>query len=276
VPYINCNNVSLFYLDEGAGEDTIVFSHGLLFSHEMFRAQIDVLKSKFRCIAYDHRGQGKSEVTQSGYDMDTLFLDAAALIQNLQLEKVHFVGLSMGGFVGMRLAARKPHLLKSLTLLETSADEEVFKFKYKLLNSVVRFAGTKPVHKKVMSILFGATFLKNVQREHEVTRWKNHLLSQPRTIVKAVHGVIFRKSIFNEIAAIHTPTLIIVGDEDVATTPEKALRIQKQINGSVLEIVKQAGHSSAIEQPLRITELIENFILNCDPKTQAQLSRLAD
>ena len=143
MPHINCNNSSLYYVDEGSGAETIVFSHGLLFSHEMFRKQIDHFKSRYRCIAYDHRGQGQSEATKTGYDMDSLFLDAVALIENLQLGSVHFVGLSMGGFVGMRLAARKPDLVKSLTLMETSAETEVNKLKYSVLNLIFKVAGSK-------------------------------------------------------------------------------------------------------------------------------------
>ncbi len=260
MPFINCNNTSLYYIDEGSGRDTIVFSHGLLCSNEMFRSQIDFLKTKYRCIAYDHRGQGKSEVTESGYDMDTLYLDAAALIENLQLGAVHFVGLSMGGFVGMRLAARKPQLIKSLTLLETSADGEVFKLKYKLLNIIVGFAGTRPVHKKVMNILFGQTFLNDPARSEEYLYWKNHLLSRPRSITKAVDGVINRQSINDEIKGIEKSTLVIVGDEDVATIPEKAKRIHNQIKGSILEVVQRAGHSSSIEQPQEINRLLIRFL----------------
>ena len=106
----------IYYVDEGSGPDTIVFSHGLLWSGEMFRPQIDALKDRFRCVAFDHRGQGQSPVARSGYDMDTLTADAAALIEGVGAAPCHFVGLSMGGFVGMRLAARRPELLRSLLI----------------------------------------------------------------------------------------------------------------------------------------------------------------
>ena len=75
----------------------------------MFRAQIDRLKPHYRCIAYDHRGQGDSAIAPDGYDMDTLAEDAAALIVALDAGPCHFVGLSMGGFVGMRLALPGPN-----------------------------------------------------------------------------------------------------------------------------------------------------------------------
>jgi len=260
MPHINCNNASLYYIDEGNGSETIVFSHGLLMSSEMFRAQIDHFKSRYRCIAYDHRGQGQSEVTENGYDLDSLYLDAAALIENLQLGAIHFVGLSMGGFIGMRLAARKPHVLKSLTLMDTSADEEPYKFKYKILNLIFGLAGSKPIINKIMPILFGTTFLEDPEREAERTYWKNHILQLKKSITRSVKGVINRNGVYTELKDIALPSLIIVGDEDVATVPEKAKRIHKQINGSVLEIIEGAGHSSSIEQPGRVNKVLETFI----------------
>lgn len=122
MPHISVNGVTLHYEEQGSGAETVVFVHGLLMNHRMFDAQIEVLKTNYRCIAFDLRGQGQSEVTRSGYDMDNLTTDTAALIEALQCGPCHFVGLSMGGFIGMRLAIHHPHLLRSLSLLETSAD----------------------------------------------------------------------------------------------------------------------------------------------------------
>ncbi len=118
------NGARIYYQETGSGPETIVFSHGLLMSGEMFSEQVKALSGRYRCICYDHRGQSRSEVTDSGYEMDSLTEDAAALIRELDCAPCHFAGLSMGGFVGMRLAIRHPGLLKSLVLLETTADPE--------------------------------------------------------------------------------------------------------------------------------------------------------
>jgi pimeloyl-ACP methyl ester carboxylesterase len=83
----------------------------------MWRFQVAAFRDRFRCVAWDHRGQGRTEVTDTGYDMDTLADDAAALVAVLGIAPVHFVGLSMGGFVGMRVAARRPELIRSLALM---------------------------------------------------------------------------------------------------------------------------------------------------------------
>ena len=102
MPHIKVNNVKLYYEESGSGTETIVFSHGLLWSGKMFAAQVEHLESRYRVITYDHRGQGRSEVTEQGYDMETVAEDAAELIKALNVAPCHFVGLSMGGFVGMR------------------------------------------------------------------------------------------------------------------------------------------------------------------------------
>ena len=79
--------------DTGGKGPLIVFSHGLLWSTSMWRFQVAAFRDCYRCIAWDHRGQGKSEVTASGYDMDTLTDDAASLIEQLGAAPAHFVGL---------------------------------------------------------------------------------------------------------------------------------------------------------------------------------------
>src|SRR5262249_18189655 len=104
------NGTELWVEDTGsphAGADTIVFSHPLLFPTGLFAPQIAALGGRYRCVAYDHRGQGKSAPSRLRcISMELLYQDAVALIEALGAGPVHFVGLSMGGFVGMRVAAR--------------------------------------------------------------------------------------------------------------------------------------------------------------------------
>ncbi len=114
------NGANIYYEDTGPGPETIVFAHGLLCNTHLFDHQVGALKDRYRCIAFDFRGQGQSEVTKSGYDMDTLTEDAAGLIRALKAGPCHFLGLSMGGFVAMRLALRHPDLVRSLMLLSCS------------------------------------------------------------------------------------------------------------------------------------------------------------
>jgi len=263
MPKINVNGVNIHYEESGQGEETIVFSHGLLWSNRMFDNQVTVLKDKYRVIAYDHRGQGQSEVAESGYDMDTLTDDAIALIETLKLGKVHFVGLSMGGFVAMRIAARRPDLIKTMILIETSADPEPQEnvLKYKLLSLVARWFGLALVAKSVMPIMFGQTWLNDSARADEHQYWKTQLLNNHRTgITRAVKGVVNRNGVVDELSNIQMPTLILVGDEDVATVPAKAETIHAAIPQSKLVYIPQAGHTSSVENPNAVNQAIGDFL----------------
>ena len=260
MPYIPLNGCNYYYESHGDGPETLVLSHGLLWSGRLFYKQVDFLKDRYRVITYDHRGQGRSEVTPGGYDMDSLYADAVALIETLQLGPVHFGGLSMGGFVAMRLAARRPDLVRSLILMETSAQPEPNKLNYGILNTLVKFFGVASVTTPVMKIMFGDTFLQDPSRKTEREEWTRELQKNKKSIVKAVSGVLNRQGVEHELPLIQCPTLILVGKEDKATVPEKAAFIHAHIKGSVLHQIERAGHTASIETPEAYNQLIGDFL----------------
>lgn len=263
MPIIRVNGAGLYYEENGTGPETIVFAHGLLWSCRMFDDQVAALKDRYRCIAFDFRGQGQSEVTRNGYDMETLYEDAAALIEALDCAPCHFVGLSMGGFIAMRLAARRPDLVKSLVLLETSPDPEPAENipKYRQLAFIARWLGLGLVVDRVMPIMFGQKFLNDPARAARRSQWRQRMSKNHRIgVTRATIGVITRRSIYDEIAKIRAPTLIIVGDQDVATVPAKAERIHERIQGSRLVTIPGAGHTSTVEEPAAVNAAINEFL----------------
>jgi len=263
MPRIQVNGTSLFYEDQGNGPETIVFAHGLLMSSKMFEKQIAVLQEHYRCIALDFRGQGQSEVTSDGYDIDTLTMDVAAMIRELKLGRCHFVGLSMGGFVGLRLGFRHPELLKSLILLNTSAEAEPGENipKYRVLNLIARWLGLKLVVGQVMPIMFGQHFLSDPSRKELRQYWRKNISgNNPIGITKAVKGVIEREGVADQISQITLPTLIITGEQDVGTVPAKSQRMHQLIANSILQAIPRAGHSSTIEEPEAVNRALAEFL----------------
>ncbi|HSP19722.1 MAG TPA: alpha/beta fold hydrolase, partial [Myxococcaceae bacterium] len=205
---IRCNGVALAVEDTGGAGPAVLFSHGLLYSRRMWDAQLAALRGHFRCVVYDHRGQGESEATESGLDMDTLAVDAAALIESLGLGPVHFVGLSMGGFVGMRLAARRPELVRSLALLDTAAGPEspAAATRYRRMERVVRWFGTWLVANRVMAIMHGASARADPARAADLRFWRRHLLALDRRAApRALEGVLRRQSVVPLLSAIRCP-----------------------------------------------------------------------
>ena len=267
MPTFTRDTAVIHYSDTGApagraDAPTVFFGHGLLFSGWMFHPQIANLRNEYRCVAIDWRGQGDSAATRDGYDMDTLTDDAVALIESLAIAPVHYVGLSMGGFIGQRIAVRRPDLIRSLSLLDTSAgpeDPEKVK-RYKLLGRIYRLTGHKPLRKSVLPIMFGPTFLADAAGKPLIDEWERQLGSCRRSgISKAVMGVADRLPIEDEIAGIEAPTLVVVGVDDAATPSYKSQRIAELIPGARIATVPDCGHTSTLEQPDAVTGLLRDF-----------------
>ena len=266
MPRIRVNNAGLYYEEQGSGSETLVFAHGLLWSCRMYDKQVAALKERYRCVAFDFRGQGQSEVTRDGYDMETLYEDTAALIEALHCAPCHFVGLSMGGFIGLRLAARRPELIRSLILLETSADPEPGENvpKYRQMSVVVRWLGPSVVVDRAMPIMFGKKFLNDPARAELRREWRRRMSSNHRVgVSRATMGVITRKGVRDEIGQIRVPTLIIVGDQDVAVPLPNSQRLHEGIAGSRLVIIPGAGHTSTVEEPAAVNAAISEFLELC-------------
>jgi 3-oxoadipate enol-lactonase len=265
VAMLDVNGTSLYYEDTGPGStgETIAFMHGLLWSTEQFAPQIAVLRDRYRCIAWDHRGQGRSAADHRHcIGIELVWQDAVALLDRLVPEDaVHLVGLSMGGFVAMRVAARSAERVRTLTLLETSADPEPMENvkRYRLLTALTRVVGVKPLAGRVAPIMLGRSVLTDPARTDDVARF-NAIMSRRRDIWRAVNGVVDRAGCHDELARIRCPTQVLVGDEDVATPRPKAERIVAAIAGARLVSVAHAGHSSPVEEPAFVSSVLEAFL----------------
>jgi 3-oxoadipate enol-lactonase len=262
--FAQLNGTRLYYEDTGPGStgQTIAFSHGLLWSTELFAPQIAALRARYRCIAWDHRGQGQSAADRRHcIGIELVTQDAIALLEQIGGGPVHLAGLSMGGFVAMLPPARRPELVRSLMLLETSAGPEPDENapRYRTLSNVSRVIGIGPIARRVAPIMLGKTVLGDPARKADVARFTK-IMAQRRDIWRAVNGVIDRAGCADELARIRVPTLVVVGTEDVATVPAKAHELVAGIAGAKLVEIAGAGHSSTVEQPAAVTAAIEQFL----------------
>ncbi len=278
MPFLSIRGVQIYYEDTGGPGEPIVFSHGLLWNSKLYAQQIEALSGQYRCIAYDHRGQGRSTAPPGKIiDLRTVYEDAVAFIQALGLAPCHFVGLSMGGFVGLRIASRHPEMLRSLVLLDTSASSESpwNLSRYWLVTAMTHWLGLRPVVDRIMSIYFGQTFLRDPARAAEREELKRQLVKNPRDVWRAMQGVITRRGVTEELSRITTPTLILVGEEDVATTPEMADLLYTRIEGSRLVRLPQVGHMCNLEQPELVSAAIRLFLSQLSPPQLAEVDSSA-
>ena len=263
MPFYTHKNGKTYYEVSGSGNEHMVFAHSMLFNLRMFDDQIKALCSSFKCLAYDFKGQGKSSVEEVGYELDDLVEETADLLKNKKFTPCHFVGFSMGGMVGMKLAIKYPELIKSLILIDTSSESEPKMHRPRNLAMLYigRYLGLKLLSSKVISMFFGTSFLKDNSRKQQRIYWKNQFINNSKIgMFKAAYAIVSRKSFTQTIDQITCPTLILVGEDDQLTPLKKAQILHERIQDSILKVIPRAGHMSTVEEPEYVNDAISAFI----------------
>lgn len=262
MPTITVNGTTLFYTDQGPKDaPVLVLSHSLFFDQKMFAYQIEHLSKTMRVISYDHRDQGQSARSElKSVDMDTLTDDAAALIEALELQPCFFAGNSMGGFIALRLAARRPDLLKGCIVLGSSGELEHKLAEFSPLIEGMQAQGTEPFIDTLMYIMFGDDYLADSSRASERDDWRHYMLELGSDIARSAHGVIHRTGVLEELKGCTTPILVLAGEQDHAYEVPLSENIARAVADSQMFIVPKAGHSVALEQPQIVNEHLTEFI----------------
>ncbi|MGI9623688.1 MAG: alpha/beta fold hydrolase [Acidimicrobiales bacterium] len=260
---LTVDGLSLAYEEAGSGAETVVMSHSYLVDHRQFADQIGALKQRYRVLAYDHRGHGQSDRPAESYNMDAIYRDAEAFIEATSAAPCHFVGLSTGGFVGLRLALRRPELLASLVLMDTSAEAEslVKRVKYEAMFAVLRTAGFGPVTNTTMSIMFGPDFLNDPKRSEEVAVWRDRMTANDvKSLVRFGRAIFGRDSLVDQLEQIEVPTLVMVGEHDDPQPVPRSTVIADAVPGAQLYVIPKAGHLSTIESPIAVNAALTSFL----------------
>ena len=277
------NGVGLRVEEVGSGKQTVVFSPNPFTNRGLFDAPVAELSRDYRCLRYDHRGQGDSGFGASEPSSDLLgteglYDDAVALLDQLGVDKCHWVGSSIGGFVGVRLAARHPNLVRSLILIGFStrrlspADLRQVNMMIGMVRASrplgpVGRALLRRVTERVMRNMFGTTFMSDPARANDREVWRQRfmalLVPEAAPMVREVFG--HPGTPPELLARIQAPTLIIAGEDE---PDERALddcrEAQRAIPDARLVTVPGAGHMVLVEQPDAGTTAITEFIRGVD------------
>ena len=258
MPTIQANGIDINYKLEGPQDArTVTLSNSLLTNYTMWDAQMPVLTKKYRVLRYDSRGHGGSQVTPGPYSFELLTEDAHALHQALGIEKTHFVGLSMGGMTGQLLAAKYPELLHSVTLCDTTSrmpHPEIWDDRIAAMQS----GGVEAVVEGTLERWF--TPAMKTRGPGEIARITTMIRA---TAVEGFCASCLAIKALDQtgiLSGITTPTLIIVGADDPATTPEMSRIIHAEIKGSELAILPEAAHLANIEQPDAFNDTLMGFL----------------
>ncbi|WP_439851751.1 3-oxoadipate enol-lactonase [Pseudomonas syringae] len=260
MPAVQLADGELNYLLEGQpGAPVLVFSNSLGTDLHMWDNQVAAFTRHFQVLRYDTRGHGKSLVSEGSYSIEQNGRDVLALLDALQIEKVSFCGLSMGGLIGQWLAINAPQRLRRVVLCNTAAKIGNPDIWNPRIETVLREGQAAMVALRDASILRWFTPAFAAQELATVERIVS-MLAQTSPQGYAANCAAVRDADFREqVAGINLPTLVVCGTGDAVTTPADGRFIAERIqDAQIVEL--PAAHLSSVEAGEAFTAPVLAFL----------------
>ena len=241
------NNITINYELEGPTNAPVVtFSHSLSANLELWGLQLRELRDSYRVLRLDTRGHGKSSAPSGSYTMQMLCEDVVSLLDHLEVEKTHFVGISMGGMIGQVLAIEHLQRIDKLVLCDTTS--RVPPEAGPDWEDRIRKAEAEGMSALAQQILERWLSEEYRRTQPEMTQRIRNMIAQ--TPVPGYVGccrAISRFDVAEQLPKVTAPTLIIVGEKDESTPVGVAEEIKRRIGGAELAVMPKALHLTNIE-----------------------------
>jgi pimeloyl-ACP methyl ester carboxylesterase len=258
MPTTDTGGAKIHYQDSGSGKDVVLLLHAFPLHAGMWSRQVAALSPKFRVIAPDYPGLGKSTPRSEPSTMEALAEQVLGVLGSLQIDRAVVVGLSMGGYLAFEIYRRRPGLFRGLALCDTkpgadttegAAGREVF----------ARNALEKGLHWVADEM---TPKLLRPKPDPAAVKEVRALIGQgtPAGVAAAQRGMAKRPDSMPTLATITCPTLIVVGAEDTLTPPAEAEKMAAAVKGAKLVQIAGAGHLPNVEQPALFDQALLDFI----------------
>ena len=238
-------------LDGRDGMPVLVLGNSLGTTSELWRPQLAALGARFRLLTYEHRGHGGSPAPPGPYTIAELGADVLALLDDHGIEAASYCGLSLGGMVGMWLAANAPERVSALALCCTSARVQTAQL-FADRAAQVRAAGMASISRQVVGRWFTPAFAARhpaipagfvTTLEHEV---------DPEGYAGCCEAIA-AMDLRPQLASVSARTLVIAGADDPALPPWHGAVIAAAIPGARLQVIRGAAHLANVSQAAEVT-----------------------
>lgn len=257
------SSVPVYYVEDGPRDaPALVLSSSLGTTHELWRPQVPALAQHFRVVRYDHRGHGRSPVGEGFWRIGDLGADVLALLDHLDVERTHFCGLSLGGMVGLWLAAQAPDRIDRLAVCSTAARVDR-PDAWSERAATVRDNGVVAITEQVVAGWFTRGFTE--RKSGLVGRMTAMLAGTSDEGYAACCQAIQQLDLEPLLPQVEAPTLVLAGERDIATPPRHAKEIAAGIRDASLALVGDAAHLANLEQPKIVTDLLLEHFLASGP-----------
>ena len=238
------------------GGPTLMLSNSLGATMQMWEPQMAALTQIFRVIRYDRRGHGKSSVPPGPYSMERFGRDVLAILDDLNIEKTHWCGLSMGGMVGQWLGANAPERFGKIILANTAC------YYPDPTNWLNRIKAVKEGGVARWPIPSSPRWLTADFREREpqiTANLKAMMIATPAQGYIACCEALSTLDQRELLPRIKSPTLVIAGRQDMSTPVAAGEFIRSQIPGASMTLL-DAAHISNVEQSHAFTDAVVGFL----------------
>lgn len=259
MPSIDASGTELHYLRGGEG-DPMLLIQGMSATHLAWgRPFLEGLERSFDCVVFDNRGMGLSGRAELPFTTADLAGDALGLLDALELESAHVVGISMGGMIAQELALAHPERIRTLTLGATycggpegtlMAPEDL-----QLLGAAYASGEREQVFRAMWEINLSPGFRGDDSRFAAFAEMGSKLAAPQPVVLEQMRACAEHKT-SDRLDQISLPTLVIHGDADRLLGPNNGREIAALMPSARLEMLEGVGHMFWWEQPQRSAELI--------------------
>jgi 3-oxoadipate enol-lactonase len=258
---LSLNKQKIYYDLAGPQNAPVVcFTHSLNSDGGMWTEQlVPLLAAGYRVLRLDMRGHGGSSAVEGDYTMDGLAADVKGSLDVLGIKKVHYIGLSIGGMIGQGFALANPGYLSSLTLCDTQPSTPPGSAgTWDERKAVVRKSGLAALADATMQRWFTDEF-----KQVNPTRWREIRDTISGTTPEGSVGCMSAIQNFDYLDRLQTikvPTLVICGDQDEGTPPDRNKLIASKIPGGRYEGIANARHLPNVERPEQFNRIMMSFL----------------
>jgi 3-oxoadipate enol-lactonase len=236
---------------------SLVFINSLGSDFRIWQDVVPAFTDRFQVILYDKRGHGLSDAPPAPYMIDHHTDDLLALLDRLKIDKAALIGLSVGGMIGQRIAARAPERVQALTLCCTAAKIGTPELWAERI-AAVENGGLEPITDNVLQRWFTPLF-RETQKD-VVVGWRNMLVRTPAHGYAGTCAAIRDADLRRDAGGIKAPTLCVAGDQDGSTPADVVQSTADLIPGARFALIDGAGHIPCVEKPVVLSQLINQHL----------------
>ncbi len=259
MPFVETKDLRMHYeLGGAANAPALLLSNSLGTNLSLWDSQLPAFTQSFRVLRYDSRGHGQTSATQGDYSVDMLGRDVLQLLDALDLKRVNFCGISIGGMTGMWLAVNAPQRLENLVLSNTAPRIGKLDTWNERIRAV-REDGTKAVAQQVVQRWFTPEF--HTSHPDQVTKIREMIENSSTEGYAGSCAAVRDFDFWEKVGAIRAQSLVIAGTHDASVPTSDAQKLAKHIpKARYIELA--AAHLSNVEAATQFTDEVSSFLCN--------------